>query len=133
MACLIDMANLIYACVLTRDIERLDAFYRAVLQMEPRSREAYREFQTEPGIFSLWSLDEFEQITGTVAVQATAGGSVMLEFQVEDVDAEYERLRSITQLEIEFVLQPTTLPWGNRSIYFRDSDGNLVNFFTRVG
>jgi catechol 2,3-dioxygenase-like lactoylglutathione lyase family enzyme len=133
VACLIDMANLIYACVLTRDIERLDAFYRAVLQMEPRSREAYREFQTEPGIFSLWSLDEFEQITGTVAVQATAGGSVMLEFQVEDVDAEYERLRSITQLEIEFVLQPTTLPWGNRSIYFRDSDGNLVNFFTRVG
>jgi catechol 2,3-dioxygenase-like lactoylglutathione lyase family enzyme len=127
------MANLIYACVLTLDIERLDAFYRAVLQMEPRSREAYREFQTEPGIFSLWSLDEFEQITGTVAVQATAGGSVMLEFQVEDVDAEYERLRSITQLEIEFVLQPTTLPWGNRSIYFRDSDGNLVNFFTRVG
>jgi catechol 2,3-dioxygenase-like lactoylglutathione lyase family enzyme len=133
VACLIDMANLIYACVLTRDIERLDAFYRAVLQMEPRSREAYREFQTEPGIFSLWSLDEFEQITGTVAVQATAGGSVMLEFQVEDVDVEYERLRSIAQLEIEFVLQPTTLPWGNRSIYFRDSDGNLVNFFTRVG
>ena len=127
------MANLIYACVLTRDIERLDAFYRAVLQMEPRSRQAYREFQTEPGIFSLWSLDEFEQITGTAAVQATAGGRVMLEFQVEDVDVEYERLRSIAQLEIEFVLQPTTLPWGNRSIYFRDSDGNLVNFFTRVG
>ena len=133
MACLIDMAKLIYACVLTRDIERLDAFYRAVLQMEPRSRQAYREFQTEPGIFSLWSLDEFEQITGTAAVQATSGGSVMLEFQVEDVDVEYERLRSIAQLEIEFVLQPTTLPWGNRSIYFRDSDGNLVNFFTRVG
>ena len=127
------MAKLIYACVLTRDIERLDAFYRVVLQMEPRSREAYREFQTEPGIFSLWSLDEFEQITGTAAVQATAGGRVMLEFQVEDVDVEYERLRSIAQLEIEFVLQPTTLPWGNRSIYFRDSDGNLVNFFTRVG
>lgn len=127
------MAKLIYACVLTRDIERLDAFYRAVLQMEPRSRQAYREFQTEPGIFSLWSFDEFEQITGTAAVQATSGGSVMLEFQVEDVDVEYERLRSLAQLEIEFVLQPTTLPWGNRSIYFRDSDGNLINFFTRVG
>jgi catechol 2,3-dioxygenase-like lactoylglutathione lyase family enzyme len=133
VACLIDMAKLIYACVLTRDIERLDAFYRAVLQLEPRSRQAYREFETEPGIFSLWALDEFEQITGTASVQATPGGSVMLEFQVEDVDVEYERLRSIAQLEIEFVLEPTTLPWGNRSIYFRDSDGNLVNFFTRVG
>ena len=46
----------------------------------------------------------------------------MLDFQVEDVDVEYERLRSIAQLEIEFVLQPTTLPWGNRSIYFRDPE-----------
>jgi catechol 2,3-dioxygenase-like lactoylglutathione lyase family enzyme len=126
------MARLTYACVLTQDIERLAAFYRAVLQMEPRSRQAYREFQTEPGIFSLWSLDEFQQITGTAATQKSAAGSVMLEFQVEDVDGEYQRLRHMPQLEIEFVLQPTTLAWGNRSIYFRDPDGNLVNFFTRV-
>lgn len=25
-----------------------------------------------------------------------------------------------------------TMPWGNRSILFRDPDGNLVNFFTPV-
>jgi hypothetical protein len=24
------------------------------------------------------------------------------------------------------------MPWGNRSILFRDPDGNLVNFFTPV-
>jgi catechol 2,3-dioxygenase-like lactoylglutathione lyase family enzyme len=32
----------------------------------------------------------------------------------------------------EFVMPPTTLPWGNRSIYFRDPDGNLIDFFTPV-
>lgn len=26
---------------------------------------------------------------------------------------------------------PATMPWGNRSLLFRDPDGNLVNFFTR--
>jgi hypothetical protein len=24
------------------------------------------------------------------------------------------------------------MPWGNRSILFRDPDGNLINFFTPV-
>jgi len=30
------------------------------------------------------------------------------------------------------VNEPTTMPWGNRSLLFRDPDGNLVNFFTPV-
>jgi hypothetical protein len=32
----------------------------------------------------------------------------------------------------EWVREPTTMPWGNRSILFRDPDGNLVNLFTPV-
>jgi catechol 2,3-dioxygenase-like lactoylglutathione lyase family enzyme len=127
------MPKLTYACVLTRDIDRLGAFYRAVLQLEPRSRGAYLEFQTPPGILSLWSLAEFERVAGTTASEGPASGSVMLEFQVDDVDAEYTRLRNLDQVAIEFVMQPTTLPWGNRSIHFRDPDGTLVNFFSRTG
>ena len=30
------------------------------------------------------------------------------------------------------VQKPATMPWGNRSLLFRDPDGNLVNFFTPV-
>jgi catechol 2,3-dioxygenase-like lactoylglutathione lyase family enzyme len=128
------MARLIYSCVLTRDIESMDRFYRTILQLEPRnSRAGYREFPTEPGVFSLWSLDEYEELTSAGAVHRLDGGSVMLEFQVDDVDAEYARLHATTDVSIEFVLQPTTLKWGNRSIYFRDPDGNLINFFTPVG
>lgn len=32
----------------------------------------------------------------------------------------------------DVVTEPTTMPWGNRSLLFRDPDGNLVNFFTPV-
>jgi hypothetical protein len=45
------------------------------------------------------------------------------------VDAEYDRLRE--QLS-EVVTEPTTMPWGNRALLFRDPDGNLVNLFTPV-
>ena len=55
--------------------------------------------------------------------------TVIIEFRVDDVDKEYERLKTLVS---EWVLEPTTMPWGNRSMLFRDPDGNLVNLFTPV-
>jgi predicted enzyme related to lactoylglutathione lyase len=52
--------------------------------------------------------------------------TVIIEFRVDDVDKEYERLKTLVT---EWVLEPTTMPWGNRSMLFRDPDGNLVNLF----
>ena len=46
-----------------------------------------------------------------------------------DVDRDYERLAAVVG---EFVQKPTTQPWGNRSLLFRDPDGNLINLFTPV-
>ena len=55
--------------------------------------------------------------------------TVIIEFQVDDVDKEYDRLKTLVG---EWVLEPTTMPWGNRSMLFRDPDGNLVNLFAPV-
>jgi predicted enzyme related to lactoylglutathione lyase len=55
--------------------------------------------------------------------------TVIIEFLVDDVDKEYERLKAFVS---DWVQEPTTMPWGNRSILFRDPDGNLVNLFTPV-
>ena len=55
--------------------------------------------------------------------------TVIIEFRVDDVDKEYERLKTLVS---EWVLEPTTMPWGNRTVLFRDPDGNLVNLFTPV-
>ena len=52
---------------------------------------------------------------------------MILEFRVADVDQEYGRLQSLVKI---WVKPPTTQPWGTRSIYFRDPDGNLVDFYT---
>jgi catechol 2,3-dioxygenase-like lactoylglutathione lyase family enzyme len=49
---------------------------------------------------------------------------------VSDVDQEYARLHDLVK---QWVKEPTTQPWGTRSIYFRDPDGNLVDFFAPAG
>jgi hypothetical protein len=59
--------------------------------------------------------------------EAAKNQSVILEFKVADVDAEYRRLRGMVKT---WVKPPTTQPWGTRSIYFRDPDGNLVDFYS---
>ena len=48
---------------------------------------------------------------------------------VDDVDAEWTRLRDVLA---DVVAEPTTMPWGNRALLFRDPDGNLINLFTPV-
>jgi uncharacterized glyoxalase superfamily protein PhnB len=63
------------------------------------------------------------------AARAADNHSVIIEFFVDDVDAIYENLTGFVP---GFVNKPTTMPWGNRSLLFRDPDGNLVNFFTPV-
>lgn len=55
--------------------------------------------------------------------------TVIIEFRVDDVDTEYERLKTLVS---DWVLEPTTMPWGNRSMLFRDPEGNLINLFTPV-
>lgn len=69
------------------------------------------------------------QLFGENSARPADNHSVIIEFKVDDVDSEYERLKPLVH---DWVQQPTTMPWGNRSLLFRDPDGNLVNFFTPV-
>jgi catechol 2,3-dioxygenase-like lactoylglutathione lyase family enzyme len=121
--------KLTHSCIITGNIEGLREFYKDVLQIEPQIYgDSYVEFPTEGGILSLFSLEGHEDLAPGSARPA-ANQSLELEFQVADVDVEYDRMQG---MEIEWVKPPTTQPWGNRSIYFRDPDGNLINFYTRV-
>jgi hypothetical protein len=52
---------------------------------------------------------------------------VIIEFLADDVDGVHQNLAGFVE---DFVNEPATMPWGNRSLLFRDPDGNLVNFVT---
>jgi catechol 2,3-dioxygenase-like lactoylglutathione lyase family enzyme len=69
------------------------------------------------------------QLFGEDSARPADNHTVIIEFRVDDVDREYERLRPLVT---DWVQKPATMPWGNRSMLLRDPDGNLVNFFTPV-
>jgi len=123
--------KLTHACIITQRLEAMRDFYREVLQVEPKVyQDDYLEFPTEGAILSLYKQESLDK-TVPGAMQAGVNKSVMLEFQVADVDQEYARLKRAA-LAIDWVMAPTTFPWGNRSIYFRDPEGNMVNLFSAV-
>ena len=118
-------AVLINTCLITNDVRGLAAFYKRVLQIEPHwAGDTYVEFRTGAGVLALFAADAQERyIPGSAT--AARNRSAILEFKVTDLDREYARLRD----SVEWVKGPTTQPWGTRSIYFRDPDGNLIDFF----
>jgi uncharacterized glyoxalase superfamily protein PhnB len=114
--------------IITDDVKALVQFYESI------------------GLSATWLSDEFAELASpscTLAIGSTrtmnqffAGAatpasnlSVIIEFRVQDADAEYAKLQT---LAADIVQAPTTQPWGNRSVLFRDPDGNLVNFFTPI-
>jgi catechol 2,3-dioxygenase-like lactoylglutathione lyase family enzyme len=118
--------RLINTCVITDDVKRLVGFYESVLKRKADwSGNDYAEIATGAGVVAIFSADAQEKYIPGSAKAAT-NHSVILEFQVADVDEEYRRLQGIVK---DWVKPPTTQPWGTRSIYFRDPDGNLVDFY----
>lgn len=113
--------------IITSDVERLRHFYEAVIGLAPVGDDRYLEFRA-PGLTLAIASQQRMNTIAPGAIAAASNRSAIFDFEVEDVDQERGRLQGIVA---EFVLEPTTQPWGNRSMMFRDPDGNLVNFFTR--
>jgi catechol 2,3-dioxygenase-like lactoylglutathione lyase family enzyme len=115
-------------CIVTRDVRRLHNFYRDVLQVESQGEDVFVAFSTEGAELSLFTEQGMEQMA-PASMKGAGHGSYTLEFEVEDVDKEYERL---IDMDIPVVKPPTTQPWGRRSVWFRDPDNNIVNFYADV-
>jgi len=115
--------------IITADVKRLVAFYEMVTETAAVwANELFAEVPTPVGTLAIGS-DKTVPIFGAGSAQPAANRSAIIEFLVDDVDAEWERLRPNVG---EVVTEPTTMPWGNRALLFRDPDGNLVNLFTPV-
>jgi predicted enzyme related to lactoylglutathione lyase len=116
--------DLVQGRIVTDDVGRLAGFYASLLGVAAAINEYYVEIQAGPASvgFSRRRFTEYRD------ERCRRRGEVILDFLADDVDAEYPR---VAALGVDWVLPPTTQPWGNRTMVFRDPDGNLVNVFSR--
>ncbi|MGI8414615.1 MAG: VOC family protein [Nakamurella sp.] len=123
--------NFVSIRVITDDVQRLAAFYATITGVEPVwGNPDFAELAMPHCTLAIASTRTMA-LFGRDAAHAADNHTVIIEFLVEDVDAEWERLTA-HHLDIDLVNEPVTQPWGNRSLQFRDPDGNLINFFTPV-
>jgi len=115
--------------IITADVNRLVLFYEMVTGVSAVwGNELFAEIPTPTAALAIGS-DKTVPLFGEGSAQPAANRSCIIEFIVDDVDAEYARLGERLS---DVVTEPTTMPWGNRALLFRDPDGNLVNLFTPV-
>jgi predicted enzyme related to lactoylglutathione lyase len=123
--------NLSSIRIITANIENLVKFYEEVTGISVKQHTPdFAEINTPTATLAIGSTRTLQLFGGNNVAQPAQNRSLIIEFKVEDVDKDYERLASYLQENI--VQKPTIMPWGNKSLLFRDPDGNLVNFFTPV-
>lgn len=123
--------NLKQSRLVTEDVTRLTAFYEMLTGAKAQVLNAgYVEFQHNPCAGLAIVGIAVTRVYGEETVTAANNRSLVLDFEVEDVDAQYARLKPKVA---DWVQEPKTMPWGNKSILFRDPDGNLINMFSPRG
>ena len=115
--------------IITDDLDRLVSFYEQLTGVTAeRPAPPFAELVLPSATLAVGQ-SQTVGLFGAGSARAADNHSVIIEFRVDDIDAEYTRLEALVS---DWIQEPTTMPWGNRSILFRDPDGNLVNLFAPV-
>ena len=114
-------------CLITNNVPALTKFYTNVLGVEAVGDDNHAELKTEGATISIFSTRGMDEMVSG-SMQGAGHGSFTIGFEVRDINAEYIRLR---EMDIEFLKSPTAHPWGCISFWFRDPDGNIVDFYAR--
>lgn len=95
--------------IITDDVDRLVEFYEKITGVSAeRPAPVFAEL-VMPSCTLAIGHSQTVQLFGAGSAVAANNHTVIIEFHVHNVDAEYERLKPFVD---EWVKEPTTMPWG---------------------
>lgn len=114
--------------LIAADITSMVAFYELVTRQSAEwLSPQFAEIVTPGATLAIGSAETvalFMEGSAEPGVNRTA----VLEFRVDDVDSEFTRLKG----RVDVVIESKLLPWGNRTVQFRDPEGTIISLFTPV-
>lgn len=115
--------------IFVNDMAAMIRFYRDVLEFEIKEEENTSNVYLEKDgtLFLLYRRSAFEKMTGGTFSYCTGlNGHYEIALGVESYAAVDETFRAVTAAGARAVMPPTTEPWGQRTCYIADPEGNLI-------
>jgi catechol 2,3-dioxygenase-like lactoylglutathione lyase family enzyme len=121
-----------YVVLFVDDLDPLIEFYAKKVGFPIRLRaEGYAEFAVEGAKFALLARSRMTEILGkehTASPSPNAHQSAVT-MLVDDVDRTF---RELSGRGVPFLGSPADRPWGQRSVFFRDPEGHLIEIATNL-
>ena len=115
--------------LLVEDMGKMVRFYRDVLGFEIKENEDTENvYLVKDGtLFLLYGRKDFEKLTSHEYEYVKGlNGHFELALYVDTFDEVDEAYARIVEKGGTEVMKPTTEPWGQRTCYIRDPEGNLI-------
>lgn len=111
--------------LIAADIHAMVSFYEMVTQTSARwLAPVFAEIVTPSATLAIGSR-ETVALFQEGSAESGANRTAILEWQVEDIDAEYARLNE----QVSVLQGIQMMPWGNKTFQFRDPEGTLVALY----
>ena len=111
------------------DMAVMVRFYRDVLDFEIREDEdTSNVFLEKDGtLFLLYRKSDFEKMTNRkFSYCSGVNGHFEIALSVENYAAVDQAYAAVTGAGAKGIMEPTTEPWGQRTCYIADPEGNLI-------
>ena len=110
------------------NMEIMVKFYRDIIGFKTNwNGEGNADLESDSCNLIMYGRKDFEKmVSKEFNYPKGLNGTMEIAFDLkeyEDVDKEYKRLMD---LGVESVFPPTTMPWGQRTCYVSDPEGNLL-------
>ncbi len=116
--------SLEWVIILTDKYQQSRDFYKDTLGLEAVrevKEEEFTQFKLGNLYFAIYGRSHMEKLVGKERL--TNPGTTIFTFtESDDIDKQYKELKS---KGVEFIIPPTTQPWGQRTAYFTDPDGYI--------